>query len=138
MKILAFPGMGKTPLAQKCGKFIDLDFGHFRSAFGVSKEKEASLISPFIKLMEEYEKEGYVVLSNDPKVLGQTSVDYVFVPSDPRRAAKKLDVDPAVVEEWIDDWIDTAMTKSDAVIIPLEVGLDHYFLKSKNRRKWGV
>lgn len=132
MKILAFPGMGKTPLSLKSGKYLDLDFGHFRESLNVQKDDEQSLLKPFAKLMEMYENDGFVVLSNDPKLMSVTHIDRVYVPQHPRYAAKKLHVSKETIAEWIDDWIDTAIRHS-VPVVPLRVGLDHYLLSaSKN------
>lgn len=132
MKILAFPGMGETPLSLKSGKYLDLDFGHFRESLNVQKDDEQKLIAPFAKLMEMYESDGFVVLSNDPKLMGATHIDRVYLPESTKWVAKKLGVSDSTAAEWIDDWHVRA-NKFSIPVVYLKVGLDHYLLSaSKN------
>lgn len=129
MIILAFPGMGKTPLAKKYGSYIDLDFGHFRDAFSVAKQDEAKLLKPFAKLVKKYESDGFIVLSNDPKLMDVLDVDKVYLPAHPKYAAKKLGVDEPTADQWINDWR-TAANQHHVQAYYLEKGLDHYLLSA--------
>lgn len=134
MKILAFPSMGKTPLSLKSGKYLDLDFGHFRESLNVQKDDEQKLMKPFAKLMEMYEHDGFVVLSNDPKLLDYSHFSRMFVPRAVQRAAKKLGVSEDVARSWVDDWIRAAKQHNVPVTV-LNVGLDHYLLSQRKTRK---
>lgn len=125
MKILAFPGMGKTALALSNPKYLDLDFGHFRESLGVAKLDEQRLIPAFARLMEMYERDGYIVLSNDPKLLQRTHIDRVYVPTTIKFARRKLHVSKDTIKLWIDDWVDSAL-KANVPVIPLSTGLDKY------------
>lgn len=125
MVYLAFPGLGKTPLAKRSSRYIDLDFGYLREAFSFSKEQEAKLVNAYLKLIRLYEHDGYVVLTNDPKILGKLSVKTVFLPSIPKYAARKLNVSVETATEWIADW-DALAKKYKVPIVYLSVGLDHY------------
>lgn len=133
MKILAFPGVGKTPLSKQRGTFIDLDFGHFREAFGVEKDNESWLVKPFVKLMEKYESDGFVVLSNEPKLMGKTKIDRIYLPNELKYSARKLGVSENQVQEWVNDW----KRRADQFVIPvvyLNKGLDHYLRKGSSRK----
>lgn len=125
MIILAFPGMGKTPLARKFGSYVDLDFGHFREAFSMTKQDEAKLLKPFAKLAEKYENDGFVVLSNDPKLMDVLDVDTVYLPATPKFAAEKLNVDYQTAKNWIDDWRNQAIAHK-VPVVTIRRGLDHY------------
>lgn len=66
---VAFPGMGKTTYALSHPGVIDLDFGNYRSSLKVDKKQEGTLLTPFARLMKYYYKDGYDVLTNDPKLI---------------------------------------------------------------------
>lgn len=128
MVILAFPGMGKTPLAKQQGKYIDLDFGNFREAMGFSKAEEHKLHEPFIKLIRLYESQGYVVLSNDPGLM--SVADIVYLPANPKFSARKLKVSETQVMDWINDWVERA-ERNHVRVRMIKVGLDHYLGKTQ-------
>lgn len=127
MKILAFPGMGKTPLSKKSGKYLDLDFGHYRESLSVQKDNEAKILSSFQKLADMYERDGFIVLSNDPKLLDHGKWDKMYLPVDPKFAARKLQVDIPTAQQWINDWC-IAAKEHQVPVIWVERGLDHYLL----------
>lgn len=124
MIYLAFPGMGKTPLSLKNGKYLDLDFGYFRTALNVSKEDERKILSNFAKLAKLYENDGYIVLTNEPKLIEYLRISKVFLPKHPIYSARKLKVTMDTVNEWISGWEDQAKKHNIPVI--RVAGLDHY------------
>jgi len=67
--LFAFPGMGKTTYALHKPGAIDLDFGNFRSANKVTKEKDSVLQMPFSRLIKYYFRDGYNVLTNEPALI---------------------------------------------------------------------
>lgn len=137
MKILAFPGMGKTPLAFKSAKYLDLDFGHFRQSLNVQKADEHKLLKPFARLMDLYEHDGFIVLSNDPKLMSVTDIDRVYLPANVVFAARKLNTDPGTAAQWVADWAEEAK-RHQVPVVYLKVGLDHYLTsgrKTNERRK---
>lgn len=136
MKILAFPGMGKTPLALQRGKYLDLDFGSFRDALGVPKEQERTLLKPFAKLMEKYEHDGFIVLSNDPKLMEVTRISKVYLPLILNYSATKLKVDVDTVTTWVNDWRILAK-EHDVPVIWIKVGLDRYLAPKSTAQKGG-
>lgn len=136
MKILAFPGMGKTPLSKKSGKYLDLDFGHFRESLNVSKDNELKLMKPFARLAEMYEHDGFIVLSNDPKLLDFTHVDHMYLPSNLSYSARKLKVEPKVVSDWVASW-EAAARLHSVPVTNLQTGLDHYLLPKRGNSKGG-
>lgn len=136
MKILAFPGMGKTPLSKKSGKYLDLDFGHFRESLNVSKDNELKLMKPFAKLAEMYEHDGFIVLSNDPKLLEFTQVDHMYLPGNVSYSARKLNVTPEQASRWVEDWL-AAARKHHVPVTTLQTGLDHYLLPKRGNSKGG-
>lgn len=136
MKILAFPGMGKTPLSLKSGKYLDLDFGHFRESLNVQKDDERKLLKPFAKLMQMYEDNGFVVLSNDPKLMDVTKIDKVYLPRNPSYSARKMNVPVETVSEWISGWESDAK-RHGVPVIKIDVGLDHYLLPHSKTQKGG-
>lgn len=125
MVILAFPGMGKTPLAKLDSKYLDLDFGFFRTALGVPKEREATLLKPFSKLARLYVDQGYIVLTNEPKLMEVMKISKVYLPKDAKYSAKKLKVPISTAEEWIQGWASDARKHSIPVVY-VSTGLDHY------------
>lgn len=128
MVMLAFPGIGKTPLAKRESRYLDLDFGFFRSALDVQKKDEAKLLKPFAKLAKMYADQGYVVLSNEPKLMEVMKIAKVYLPKDARYAAKKLNVSRDTANEWIQGWADAAKQHSVPVVW-ISTGLDHYLSK---------
>lgn len=136
MLILAFPGMGKTPLSKKSGKYLDLDFGHYRESLKVSKDNELTLMKPFARLVELYEHDGFIVLSNDPKLMDFTKVDHVYLPSNYAYSARKMHVPVDQIGLWVDDW-DTAAKNHNVPVTFLKSGLDHYLLPAKGNSKGG-
>lgn len=128
MVILAFPGMGKTPLTKRESGYIDLDFGFFRSALGVRKEDEATLLKPFAKLAKMYADQGFIVLSNEPKLMDVMRVTKVYLPKDVRYSARKLKVPVETAQEWVKGWDDMAR-KHSVPVVYLSTGLDHYLGK---------
>lgn len=136
MLILAFPGMGKTPLSKKSGKYLDLDFGHFREALNVQKDNELSIMPAFSKLVRKYEDDGFVVLSNDPKLMKFAKVNKVFLPANLSDSAKKMGVSKEQVASWVADWKAEA-EKYKVPTLEISVGLDHYLLSRKETRKGG-
>lgn len=136
MIILAFPGMGKTPLSKTIGKYLDLDFGHFREAFGKSKQDESQLLKPFARLARLYEDNGFIVLSNDPKLMQVLDVDRVYLPRNVKFAARKLNTSPEQVSKWIKDW-EAAANKANVPVTFLSVGLDHYLQSARGKLKKG-
>lgn len=133
MVYLAFPSLGKTPLALKSGKYLDLDFGHFREAFNLGKDKEDTLIQPFAALVRKYENDGFIVLINDPKLIRTGVVTKVFLPKVVTRAAKKLRVPEDTANQWVQDWFREA-EKYHLPVTFLDRGLDHYLLCSGKTR----
>lgn len=125
MIILAFPGMGKTPLARKDPRYLDLDFGFFRTALAVPKEDEAVLYAPFAKLAKMYANQGFIVLTNEPGLLTDVKIDQMYLPKDSKYSARKLKVDKATAEEWIAGW-ESAAKKNNVKVTYLSTGLDHY------------
>jgi hypothetical protein len=124
MIYLAFPGMGKTPLSLKNGKYLDLDFGYFRTALNVRKEDEKKILSNFAKLAKLYENDGYIVLTNEPKLIGYLKVSKVFLPKNPIYSARKLKVNMETVNEWISGW--ETLAKENHIPVIRVAGLDHY------------
>lgn len=133
MIILAFPGMGKTPLAQKQGRYLDLDFGNYREAHDVSKDEEAKLLKSFAKLANIYVDQGYIVLSNEPKLMDVLKVRHVYLPKDSKYSAKKLGVDSDTVSSWIQDW-EASARKHSIPVTYVSTGLDHYLGKKGGHR----
>lgn len=131
MIYLAFPGMGKTPLAKANGKFIDFDFGHFRQAMNKSKDNEQTLMPAFVRLMRLYERDGFIVLSNDPKIMEFTRVNKVFLPTNLSYSARKMNVSEGTVQEWVHDWEQQAQ-RCEVPVTYVSKGLDHY-LQSQSR-----
>lgn len=125
MVILAFPGMGKTPLAKRNPKYLDLDFGFFRTAHGVAKEDEERLLVPFAKLVKLYESEGYVVLTNDPKLMKHLKVSRVLLPENHLYSARKLGVSVSKVTEWVAGWRESAKA-SNIPVTYVKGGLEYY------------
>jgi len=125
MIILAFPGMGKTPLVKRNGKYVDLDFGFFRSALDVKKENERSILPQFARLAKMYEKEGYIVLTNEPKLAEFLHVDRMFLPERRKFSARKMNVSENQIAEWISGWQEIAQ-KFNIPVTFISVGLDHY------------
>jgi len=128
MVMLAFPGMGKTPLAKRESRYLDLDFGFFRSALDVRKEDEATLLKPFAKLAKMYAEQGYIVLTNEPKLMEVMKITKVYLPKDARYSAKKLKVPVSTAEEWIQNWA-TSAKKFNVPVVYVSTGLDHYLGK---------
>jgi hypothetical protein len=126
--MLAFPGMGKTPLAKRESRYLDLDFGFFRSALDVQKKDEAKLLKPFAKLAKMYADQGYIVLTNEPKLMEVMKITKVYLPTDAKHVAKKLKVPISTAEEWIQDWNDIAQ-KHHVPVVRVSTGLDHYLTK---------
>lgn len=124
MIYLAFPGMGKTPLSLKNGKYLDLDFGYFRTALNVSKEDEKKILPNFAKLVKLYENDGYIVLTNEPKLMEYLRISKVFLPKHPIYSARKLKVTVETVNEWIEGW-ESRAKKFNIPVIRV-AGLDHY------------
>lgn len=125
MVLLAFPGMGKTPLARKDPRYLDLDFGFFRTALKVPKEDEAILYKPFADLAKMYADQGYIVLTNEPGLLKFIKVASMFLPKDSKYSARKLGVDKATADEWIAGW-EAAAKQNNVKVTFLSTGLDHY------------
>lgn len=123
--ILAFPGMGKTPLSLKHRRYIDLDFGDYRNYKNVSKEKETILIEEFGNIALFLKSQGLWILSNEPKLIGVIPINHVYLPTDLSRSAAKLGVDVETVDTWVQGWKDTAI-KHGIPVTFLKVGLDHY------------
>lgn len=134
MLILAFPSMGKTPLALKSGRYLDLDFGNFREALNYQKTDEHKLVKPFMNLVRLYESQGFIVLSNDPKLMRFAT--HVYLPASAGRAANKLNVSKQTAWEWIQDW-EREARKFNVPTTILKVGLDHYLPTAKGTRKVG-
>jgi hypothetical protein len=130
--MLAFPGMGKTPLAKRESRYFDLDFGFFRSALSVPKEEEAKLLKPFAKFAKMYADQGYIVLTNEPKLMDVMKITKVYLPKDPKFSAKKLKVPVSTAAEWIQDWKDRA-DKHHIPVVIVSTGLDHYLGKGGHR-----
>lgn len=130
MVILAFPGMGKTPLTKRESRYIDLDFGFFRSALNVQKKDEAKLLKPFAKLAKMYADQGFIVLSNEPKLMGVLKVHHVYLPKDMKYSAKKMGVDINTISEWVEGW-DTMAKKYHVPVTYISTGLDHYLGRKK-------
>lgn len=128
MVILAFPGMGKTPLAKRRSRYLDLDFGFFRSALNVRKEDEATLLKPFAKLAKMYADQGFIVLSNEPKLMQVMKINHIYLPKDVKYSAKKLKVPVETAQEWVDGWVQDAKAHSVPVTF-ISTGLDHYLGK---------
>lgn len=134
MKILAFPGIGKTPLALQSGKYIDLDFGHFREAMNITKSQEEQLLRPFAKLLEMYERDGFIVLSNDPKLLRFTKFNRVILPLKLKFSSRKLKVSEETINEWVSDWVKEA-NKFKVPVTFINVGLDTYLGGSNGKSR---
>jgi hypothetical protein len=130
MVLLAFPGLGKTPLAKRESRYIDLDFGFFRSALGVKKEDEAKLLRPFADLAKFYADQGYIVLTNEPKLMDVMKITKVYLPKDVKYSARKLKVDEKTAEQWVADWEQLAV-KHHVPVVTISTGLDHYLSKRK-------
>lgn len=131
MILLAFPGMGKTPLARKDPRYLDLDFGFFRTALQVPKEDEAILYQPFATLAKMYADQGYIVLTNEPGLLKHIKVHAVYLPKEGKYSARKLGVDQATVKEWIAGW-EAAAKQNNVKVTYLSTGLDHYLGNQQN------
>lgn len=127
--IVAYPGSGKTTLTKNTPGIIDLDFGTYRAAHKVDKADQEQLFPSFVRLARYYVNDGYVVLTNDHKLipwLKQLGVSVkVFVPDIPwdalvmrlyQRETHKgeswAEQFAKMVEGWgpesLDDWINTA------------------------------
>lgn len=65
----AFPGMGKTTYARQHANVVDLDFGTYRSARLVEPKEQSVLYPEFSRLMKYYYKYGFIVLTNDYKLI---------------------------------------------------------------------
>jgi hypothetical protein len=124
--ILAFPGMGKSPLANK-SRWQDIDFGIFREALNVPKEKEETILPMFVKFLEAMLKEGHWVMTNEPKLLKLVKFDRVYLPSRPdlSRASRKLGVDNDTIAKWVQDWA-LAAKNAKVPVVWISVGLDRY------------
>nr|UBR89008.1 hypothetical protein [Picobirnavirus sp.] len=119
---VAFPGMGKTTYALQHAGVVDLDFGSFRSAFGVHPKQQGSLFPAFVKFINTFSKSGFTVLTNEPGLIPLLkSSGYQVVVSLPankqalvQRVLKRAS-NPAFdkqlsihVDEWVSDWARTA------------------------------
>jgi len=137
MILLAFPGTGKTPLARKDPRYLDLDFGFFRTALGVKKEDEAILYQPFVDMARMYEDQGFVVLTNEPGILDHIARMHdgksakpmwpikMILPKETKYSAKKLGVSKETVQNWIADW-EVAAKRNNVKVTYISTGLDHY------------
>lgn len=136
MILLAFPGMGKTPLAKSNGRYLDLDFGFFRTALKVHKDNEQALLSAFARMAKSYENSGYIVLSNEPKLMSVSKIDRVYLPKGKglKYAARKLGTSESTTQEWVTGWAKQAC-KYNVPVTYVEVGLDHYLRNSKGGGK---
>lgn len=119
---VAFPGMGKTTYALHHSGVVDLDFGAFRSALGVSPARQSTIYSAFVKFANTYTKGGYTVLTNDPGLIPFFKQDgyqvTVSLPSDEEDLVKRVlarHSNPAFdkqlelhANEWIEGWVKTA------------------------------
>lgn len=116
--VIAFPGMGKTTYALHTPGVVDLDFGSFRSALGVSPQQQGSIYPQFVKYLQFYRKL-WLILTNDPGLIpGLKSAGFqvvVNVPSDLndllRRVQQRDGKDrPFAMQlaknlpRWVDDW----------------------------------
>jgi hypothetical protein len=131
MILLAFPGLGKTPLARKDPRYLDLDFGFFRTALAVPKEDEAVLYKPFADLAKMYADQGFIVLTNEPGLLKHIKVSKMFLPKDSKFSARKLGVDKTTADEWVASW-DATAKQNNVPVIYLSTGLDHYLGDQRN------
>lgn len=133
MVMLAFPGMGKTPLAKRNPIYFDLDFGFFRTALNVPKEQEVKLLQPFAKLAKLYSDQGYIVLTNEPKLMQVMKITKIYLPKDVHYSARKMHVSNDQIQEWVDDWA-TMAKKYNVPVIWISTGLDHYLAKGGHRK----
>lgn len=121
---LAFPGMGKSPLARKYPRYVDADFGNYRTIMGVAKEDENILLKPFAQFIHSFEHP-YIVLTNEPKLAEYVHIAKMYLPINPSYSAKKMKVDNATIIKWISDWEEIAK-KYSIPIVKINVGLDNY------------
>lgn len=135
MIILAFPGMGKSPLSKKVGKFYDLDYGHIREAYG-KHLNDVALLNGYVDLVAHYSSDGYSVLTNNPDIMSFLKVSHVYLPADVKRAASKLKVSEDQAQEWVQDW-DSRARRMHVPVTYLKVGLDHYLSSKPNKSKKG-
>lgn len=125
--IFAFPGVGKTPLAQQKGGFVDADFGFWRKAFLQDKSREKVLFKPYARWIKLLVKDGYQVLVNQPDLIRFVPANrtVVVLPFDPSFAALKLHVPIPTVQEWIENWKDAA-EEHGVPVVWLDEGLDTF------------
>lgn len=124
---MAFPGMGKTPLAQKYPNYVDLDFGYLREAFHVAKEDEHRLVPAYAELATMYSDAGYNVLLNEPKVMNilKKRINIVYLPTTFAYVSDKLNVQPEEAELFVQGWYGRA-TGFDIPVKFIDAGLDKY------------
>lgn len=132
--ILAFPGMGKTPLSIRNGKYRDIDFGTFRSGMDVSKEDESTLLLPFANYLMAMDSDvnGLTFMTNEPKLMQLIHVDKVYLPSNYQASqycATKMGVTVRQIIEWKSDWYNMAQ-KYNVPVVFVDNGLDKYLTRS--------
>lgn len=124
---LAFPGMGKTPLARLIPGFVDADFGNYRTLMKVDKKDERKLLLPFSQFIASIEAKA--ILTNEPKLAEYIKIDKMYLPGNLKYSAKKMKVSEEQIAEWITGWQQIA-SKYNIPVVFIKVGLDHYFIKS--------
>jgi hypothetical protein len=97
--ILAFPGMGKTPLAHKSPDYADADFGNYRTIMNVDKADEDQLLEPFSKFMKSLGNMN--VLTNEPKLSRYIKFNVMYLPKNLSFSAKKMGVPVETIAAWV-------------------------------------
>lgn len=121
--LLAFPGMGKSPLCRKNPRYVDADFGLYRTAMHVDKSEEDKLLEPFAQVVMSLPYP--YVLSNEPKLMKYAKCSHMYLPTNAAFSARKMGVDLDTVKSWIQGWSRAA--KSAGVPVTwISVGLDKY------------
>lgn len=125
--ILAFPGMGKTPLSDKNAKYFDLDFGTFRSALGYTSDQNSEVLPLFVKYLQLLDEDhnGVVFMINEPLILTQVHVSHMYLPGWPLFSAKKMGVSEEQINRWSVDWRNYAR-KYHVPVTYVDKGLDFY------------
>jgi len=133
--IFAFPGMGKTPYILHHSGWFDADFGLFRTSMGVDKKDEQILIGPYAKLIVEYIKNGFNIMTNEPKLIervkayvasGVIAADItMYLPIDLRYSAKKMGVSTKQIGQWVSGW-EAVAAKAHVPVVKIPIGLDKY------------
>lgn len=125
---LAFPGIGKSYLAERDPAAVDVDFGLFRDSLGVSKDKEDTLFEPFAKYIESMTSYGENYFTNEPKLVSFIKFKLCYLP-DPAlyaRCAEKLSVNTETIASWVEGW--ERVAKANLIpVVHIKEGLYRYF-----------